>query len=181
MQEINSSNQHAAAFSRPVVVTINAVDGRQETIQLLPAGQVGHQFEAIMGLDHAPVLPQRVLLPCPPSNWDIAFVMVLAAATEPAIPTIPFVQPNEWRNASVVLPDFDGVEGAKVSVAIDSQTWVASLSGAERAEAQTLVPEGAMRYMTVGWILAEMSSRLILRQPGFEDRLARHSRRLSRS
>jgi len=172
------SNPNASTFSRPVVVTIDAIDGRQETVQLLPVGPAGYQFEAVMGLDHAPVMPQRVLLPRPSSNWDIAFVMVVAAATEPAIPTIPFVQPTEWRRAEVAMPDFDGAEHAKVCVSIDSQSWLACLSGTERPAAQVLVPEGATRYMTVGWILAEMSSRLILQQPGFENRLAQHSQHL---
>lgn len=125
-----------------------------------------------MGMDFAPVLPQRILLPLLPSAWDQVFVMIAAAAAEPAIPAIPFVQPKQWRHACVHLPDFAGHAEDSVTVTVESRTWCAKLVGTSRAPEETVVPEGSMRFLTVGWILAEMTSKLVLRRPAFAGQFA---------
>jgi hypothetical protein len=171
-----SSNQKSASwpsalvFAHPIVMGICDLDGRCEKVQFFPIGSLENQFEILMARDDTNQMPQRILLPRMPSVWEQCLAMVIAGATEAMIPSMPQIQPLLWRTAFVEMQDFEAGGAAKLTVAVSSHNWTATLSGNSRSSARAQVPTSSLRYQTVGWILAEMASTLILREPGFEAR-----------
>lgn len=154
-----------------IVVDIEALDGRQETVSVWPVGRFAPYYSVLVSFDHTPVMPRHMHLPLV-DGWDLAFAMVIAAATEPAIGGVPFVQPLLWKQATARF--FETVSSADKAtvVSVSSDDWVAGLTTADGALTQELVPEGSLRFRSVGWVLAEMASRLITGQRDIDLRLA---------
>jgi hypothetical protein len=172
----NASWPLALVFAHPIVMGICALDGRCERVQFFPIGPLENQFEILMARDDTNQMPQRILLPRMPSVWEQCLAMVIAGATEAMIPSIPQVQPLLWGTAFVEMQDFDAGDADKLTVAVTSHNWMATLSGNSRSRSCAQVPTGSLRYQTVGWILAEMASMLILQESGFEAKFLQVSR-----
>ncbi|XAH25675.1 hypothetical protein AAFF27_10965 [Xylophilus sp. GW821-FHT01B05] len=154
-----------------IVVDVEALDGRHETVSVWPVGRFAPSYTVLVSLDHAPVMPRHMHLPFVDA-WDLAFAMVIAAVTEPAIGEIPFVQPLLWKQARAQFFATNSSADPATVVSVNSADWMAVLTHVDGTQAQGLVPEGSLRFRTVGWILAEMASRLITGQRDIDVRLA---------